>query len=87
MITQAEHIINKFGSMGQLARKINRPPTTVQTWKKSGYIKICYHSEIIEAGVKAGISIGPADFLWHLVPDSQLISRMNEIVPDKSALI
>ena len=62
-MTQAEHIIDKFGSMAALAAALgHRHPTTVQGWKQRGFIPARRHQEVLDAAKQHGIELAPDDF-------------------------
>ena len=62
-MTQAERIIDRFGTMAALARALgHRHPTTVQGWKQRGFIPSHRHQEVIEAGRREGVGLTPSDF-------------------------
>ncbi len=58
----ATRIIDRFGGTRALARAIDRPPSTVQSWKDSGYIPAQHQGAVLEAAKRAAIGLAPADF-------------------------
>ncbi len=63
-MTQAERIIEKFGSLAALSKALgHRNPTTVQGWKESGFIPPKYHQAIFDIGRSMGVALSPEDFL------------------------
>ena len=61
-MTYAQKIIQKFGGVRPMAHALKAPPSTIQSWGETGYIPARRHREVIDAGVIAGVPIGPADF-------------------------
>lgn len=51
METQAEYLINRFGSIAATARALgHRNPSTVQGWKERGSVPVQQFQRLIEAG-------------------------------------
>nr|BDD45140.1 hypothetical protein 26 [bacterium] len=62
-MTQAEHIIEKFGGIRPMARKIGlKWHNNVQQWKDYGYIPARWHQQILESAEREGIDLTPNDF-------------------------
>ncbi|HYE49992.1 MAG TPA: hypothetical protein VEB20_10420 [Azospirillaceae bacterium] len=61
-MNQASHIIDKFGGITPLARRLNKPITTVQKWKTSGFIPARHQQDVLDAAREDGLSLTPADF-------------------------
>lgn len=62
-MTQAEHIIRAFGGVRPMAAAIQKPPSTVQSWKDSGFIPARHQPEILKAGQKLAPPLTAHDFL------------------------
>lgn len=58
----AVRIIAKFGGIRPMARIINRPTSTVQSWEQSGYIPARQQENILQSARAFGIELTPADF-------------------------
>lgn len=56
-ITDAEEIIERFGGIRPMAKKINVAVTTVQGWKKRNVIPAARRSEIVQAAEKHNVDI------------------------------
>jgi hypothetical protein len=62
-MTQADRIIQKFGTVTRLARALGHPhATTVQAWKKRGFIPQRQHEAVYEAAKRECIPLEPSDF-------------------------
>ncbi len=62
-MTQAEHIISKFGGVSALSRKLgHRHPTTVDGWRRRGWIPADQQPRVLEAGQDLEPPITPDDF-------------------------
>lgn len=61
-MTQAEKIIEKFGTQVALAEAIGVKQPAVAGWKKDGLIPAHQWPKILEAARERGIEIQPADF-------------------------
>lgn len=61
-MTIAERIIDRFGGTRALARAIGKSPSTVQSWKDSGFIPAQHQQAVLDAAMKAAIGITTADF-------------------------
>lgn len=63
MTTQAELIIGKFGGLTALAKALgHRHPTTVQGWKKRGFIPSSQMRAVLDAAQATGVELCPEDF-------------------------
>ncbi len=58
----ATRIISRFGGTRALARAIDKPPSTVQSWKDSGLIPAQHQAAVLDAAKRAAIGIAPEDF-------------------------
>lgn len=58
----AERIIDKFGGVPKLARILEKPTRTVQSWKEVGRIPAQHQQAVLDAANRAAIGIGPEDF-------------------------
>lgn len=58
----AARVIAKFGGIRPMARLINRPPSTVQSWEISGFIPARHQSHILQIAAASGINVAPDDF-------------------------
>lgn len=58
----AEKIIHKFGGVRAMARALNAPPTTIQSWKKSGLIPAKKQETVLASAHSMQIDLSPADF-------------------------
>lgn len=63
MTLRAISIIQKFGGTRDLARKIGKAASTVQSWKEVGRIRDIYEEEILAAAAASGITIEPSDYV------------------------
>lgn len=61
-MTQAEHIISLLGGIRRAAEIVGAPPTTVQSWRDSGYVPAKRQQKVREAAQGVGITIKPEDF-------------------------
>lgn len=59
----AAKIIAKFGTQAELARAIDRAPTTVNRWALSGYIPGPRQAEVMAAAKKRGVKLTAEDFM------------------------
>lgn len=67
-MNRAESIVFRFGNQSELARLLSVGQSTVQYWCGKGSIPSKWHSKIVEAGAKIGLSISHSEFSKH---DSQ----------------
>jgi ribosomal protein S16 len=61
-MTPAERIIEKFGGINPMARKLKIPPSTVQGWKDRGFIPSKRQTEILNAAPEWNVDLSHADF-------------------------
>lgn len=62
-MTQAEHIISKFGGLAALAKALgHRHPSTVQGWKERGFVPAPQQQAVLDAAKDNGVKLAPADF-------------------------
>ncbi|WP_408868673.1 carph-isopro domain-containing protein [Asaia sp. VD9] len=59
-MTIATDIITRLGGTRAAAKLLDKPPSTVQSWKGSGFIPARYQGEILEKARHAGIEINAA---------------------------
>jgi P63C domain/Putative antitoxin of bacterial toxin-antitoxin system, YdaS/YdaT len=59
----AQRIISRFGGQTALAEALHTKQSTVQYWAKTGIIPAKWHRQIVEAAVRRGINLSPAEFL------------------------
>ncbi|MBU1174009.1 MAG: hypothetical protein KKH72_01300 [Alphaproteobacteria bacterium] len=58
----AQKIVSRFGGQTALAEALHTKQSTVQYWAKHGAIPAKWHKQIVEAAVRRGIQVAPADF-------------------------
>src|SRR5216683_6486985 len=58
----AQRVIHRFGGQTALAEALHTKQSTVQYWAKKGHIPAKWHKHIVEAAVRRGINVTPADF-------------------------
>jgi hypothetical protein len=62
-MNNAERIIAKFGGLTALAKLLGHKfPTTVQYWKKAGFIPARQQQLVLKAARENDIELEPADF-------------------------
>lgn len=62
-MTQADKIIGKFGGLTATAKALGHTnPTTVQGWKKRGFIPARQQNRVMDAAKKAKLDLSPDDF-------------------------
>jgi len=59
----AEHVIAKFGGQTALARLINKGPSTVQYWVKTGNVPSKWHMQLLDVASKHGVDLSPSDLV------------------------
>jgi len=69
-MTQAEHVISKFGGVSSLAAALgHRNPTTVSGWSQRGYIPARQQARVLEVARERGIDLLPDDFFPPCSPE------------------
>jgi hypothetical protein len=63
-MSPAAHIVSKLGGTRKAAAILKSPPTTVQSWKDTGFIPARRQGEVIQKAKDAGIEITPEDFFF-----------------------
>jgi alpha-D-ribose 1-methylphosphonate 5-triphosphate diphosphatase PhnM len=69
-MTQASHIIAKFGGVNRMARALNRTASTVQGWKDRGIIPPGHWEDILRVSAELGVDVVREDFVAHLPADA-----------------
>lgn len=69
-MTPVARIIDKFGGIRPLARALNRPVSTVQSWKDRGAVPHRRQAELLEYARAHGIELTPAEFFDFPAPGS-----------------
>ncbi len=63
LITQAQAIVDKFGTQAKLWRALgHRSGTTVSQWLKAGYVRPVHYPSILEAARENDVQLTPDDF-------------------------
>ncbi len=62
VMTQARSIIALFGGTRPMAATMGLPPSTVQGWKRGGYIPAQRQEQVLAAARRLGLHLTPADF-------------------------
>ncbi|MGO4125697.1 carph-isopro domain-containing protein [Inquilinus sp. YAF38] len=58
-----DDIIDRFGGLTSLARALgHKHASTVQGWKQRGVIPALRQQEVLNAALRLGIDLSPADF-------------------------
>lgn len=65
-MTQAEHILARFGGVRPLAAKLCLPPTTVQWWRDHELIPPRHWPAILKAGAALTPPLRREEFVEHL---------------------
>ena len=62
----AAHVINVFGGSTALARAINKPITTVQSWKdnREGVIPARHQKLVLDAAKKLGLPLTEREIIY-----------------------
>ena len=68
-MTQANHVIAKFGGINATAKALGRTPSSVQAWKKSGSISPWHWPSVLSAAHETGVPLSREDFVAHLEPN------------------
>lgn len=63
----ASRVIARFGGQSQLARLIDKNPSTVQYWATTGRIPPKWHAKLLELAEHQGLSLAPSELV--AVPD------------------
>ncbi|MBB4316255.1 carph-isopro domain-containing protein [Roseospira marina] len=62
-MTQAQHIVSKFGGVSALAGALgHRNPTTVSGWVQRGFIPARQQRRVLDAAHGCGVDLQPDDF-------------------------
>jgi hypothetical protein len=61
-MAHAAQVIQRFGGARPLARLLNLPATTVQTWKDTGYIPAQRQLAVLNAGRDLEPPLSPCEF-------------------------
>ena len=61
-MSYANRVVEKLGGTRKAASRLNRPASTVQSWKGRGAIPSRIQQEILDLAQREGIEISPADF-------------------------
>ena len=64
----AERIIEKFGGTRPAAEALAVPPSTVQSWKRTGVIPARRQQDVLSAAKARKLDIQPADFFAQAEP-------------------
>ena len=62
-MTQAERIIGILGGDTAASRLLGWPRTTIAGWRRTGFIPARRQLEIIRVARRAGIALGPDQFI------------------------
>lgn len=62
-MSNLDPIFAVFGGVRPMSRAIEKPPTTVQSWKDSGRIPQQHWIAIIDAAKIEGVTLEPGQFL------------------------
>lgn len=84
-IDNAEDIINRFGGIRPMARKMNVPVTTVQGWKKRNFIPEDRVQDVINAAQKHHVSMSGVSYVTgHTTPTAVTKTPKTEKVTEES---
>lgn len=61
-MTYAKKLVQTFGGVRAMARKLGVPVSTVQNWKTRGLIPASRQGRVLSVARKLGLPIEPADF-------------------------
>lgn len=64
-MSYVDEIIRRFGGVRSMARTIDKPASTVGSWKARGSIPDEHKNDVLSAAKGAGIALKPADFFPH----------------------
>ncbi len=62
-MTPAQHIIDKLGGTRRAAALIGVPPSTVQSWKESGFVPARRQAHVLDVAAANGIELTASDFI------------------------
>lgn len=62
-MTPAEHVIRKLGGIRKAAALIGVPPSTVQSWKESGFVPARRQGQVLDAAGAANIPLKAEEFI------------------------
>lgn len=62
MQTQADRIIEKFGTQIRLAEALGCSQSVIAGWKKRGFVPANRQTEVLKAAADLGIGLQPNDF-------------------------
>jgi uroporphyrinogen-III synthase len=65
----ASVVVERFGGIRPTAAKLEVPVTTVQGWKKRGYIPLARHADIRAAALRLGVALSDAELAAATPPD------------------
>lgn len=57
-----DRIISLLGGTRPASRKLERPASTIQSWRTAGVIPAQHHADVIERARRHGVVLTPADF-------------------------
>ncbi len=61
-MTYAKRLVQTFGGVRAMARKLEVPASTVQNWKTRGLIPAARQGRVLRVGQRLGLPVAPADF-------------------------
>jgi hypothetical protein len=62
-MTPAQYIIHKLGGTRRAAALIGVPPSTVQSWKESGFVPARRQAHVLDVAAANGIALAASDFI------------------------
>lgn len=65
-MTDTPDLFEKFGGTRRMAQLIDRPPSTVQSWKTAGRVPAAEQPRLIEIASQHGIAVTAEDVVWPL---------------------
>lgn len=68
MPSPASRVIDRFGGQSNLARLIEKNPSTVQYWSNTGRIPAKWHARLLELASEHGLDLAPSELV--AVPDT-----------------
>jgi hypothetical protein len=69
-VSPATRVIDRFGGQSQLARLIEKNPSTVQYWANTGRIPAKWHARLLELASQQGLTLAPSELV--AIPDAPL---------------